>query len=146
MNTKITNTFLVAMVCLFYSIPAEGQDTLVYTVEGTVGASGFMGNELSDDISEGETFVAQFLIDTTVPDSLINDPDEGRYEGAILTSSLTFSGGFVDDQTDFAGSDLRVLAFPNSNSIIFEIPDPSEPDASLALFPVPRIFRMIQLS
>ena len=68
-----------------------------------------------------ETFVADFVIDDSVFDS---DPTgDGFYEGAILSSSIEFSGGFVS-AVDFTGGDITIQ--------LFEQPaDPDDPTSPL---------------
>ena len=55
-----------------------------------------------------ESYVAEFVIDTTVADTEGDDPLTGFYPGAILSSSITFSGGYVS-QFDFSNGLVQVL-------------------------------------
>lgn len=66
------------------------------------------GNSTQTAVGFLETFVADFVIDDSVFDS---DPTEdGFYEGAILSSSIEFSGGFVS-AVDFTGGDITSQLF-----------------------------------
>ncbi len=77
----------------------------VYSVTGfanNLGASPF----LAPQVLAGETYVAEFVVDTSVADS---NPasDVGVYAAAIESSSINFSGGY-SSQVDFAGGTITI--------------------------------------
>lgn len=111
--------------CAYFSVlsvfffPAEFLHAQVtYTVTGFT-------SELSDHIPEvgrGESYIAEFEIDLSTPDSNPEDPNRGSYESAILSSSIMFSGGYVS-QVDFAGGDILILPDNGGGGIFLMAPD-----------------------
>ena len=79
---------------------------VVYTITGFANTIAPDDPNLSPEVSEGESYVAEFLIDSSVLDSN-SDPGVGSYAAAILSSSISFSGGYVS-QVDFAGGSVTV--------------------------------------
>ena len=106
----------VVLAALF--LPADflhGQVT--YTITGFTA-------EIFDHIPEvgrGESYVAEFDIDLSVPDSDPDDPIRGSYENAILSSSITFSGGYVS-QVDFTGGSILILSENGGGGIFLQSP------------------------
>ena len=88
------------------AVPANLHGQIVYTITGFANNSPFDDPTLAPEVGPGESYVAEFVIDDSVLDS---DPDSdvGVYSGAILFSSITFSGGYVS-QVDFAGGTVEV--------------------------------------
>lgn len=80
---------------------------VVYTVTGFANDFGFPNDpNLAPEVETGESYVAEFQIDATVPDS---NPatDEGLYLGSISSSNIEFSGGYTS-QVDFTGGSILV--------------------------------------
>jgi len=88
------------------AVPANLHGQIVYTITGFANNIGEPTESTAPEVGPGESYVAEFVIDDSVLDS---DPetDVGVYTGAILSSSITFSGGYVS-QVDFAGGDVDV--------------------------------------
>lgn len=101
MNTLRQAVFgLVICVCCSSSSFAL-QDEVIYTVRGTVGGFGDVDVPLN-----GESFVAEFVVNTLTPDT-DSASDRGSYPGAIVSSSINFSGGFTSG-VDFAGGSIVI--------------------------------------
>ena len=94
---------VVAFVGLV-NVDATNAD-LVYTIEGI--ANEFPDPSLSPQVGIGESYVAEFRIDDSALD-VDADPDRGDYVGAIIASSITFSGGYTST-VEYAGGDLLIL-------------------------------------
>ena len=124
-------------LCLSFCMSAGqlyGQTT--YTVTGSVDNFGLV---VSPEVSDGETFVAEFEIDLSVVDS-DSSSERGEYAGAILSSSIVFSGGYTS-QVDFAGGEIVVLpdsdgggiflseADGASSIVVFDLGNPFDSDA-----------------
>lgn len=77
-------------------------DFVNYTFTGVIpnGASGH------DMINDGESFVASFIVDTSTPDTFAG-LNFGNYDGAVVSGSLEFSGGFASS-LDFSAGDITV--------------------------------------
>ena len=73
--------------------------------------TGFVSDSLSSipEVAPGESYVAEFEIDLSVPDSDPDDTNRGVYPNAILSSSIVFSGGYTS-QVDFAGGEIIIIA------------------------------------
>ena len=95
--------FSIFSFALFSSTAVKAD--LIYTIEGV--ANEFPDPNLSPEVGLLESFVAEFRIDSSVLDG---DPssDRGSYSGAIVASSIEFSGGY-SSTVDFAGGELVVL-------------------------------------
>ena len=88
------------------AVPANLHGQIVYTITGFANNSPFDDPTLAPEVGPGESYVAEFVIDDSVLDS-DPDSDRGLFTGAIMSSSITFSGGYVS-QVDFAGGDVDV--------------------------------------
>lgn len=94
--------FSIFLACILTPV-ALNADFLNYTFTGVipVGASGH------SQVSDGESFVASFIVDTTVPDTEPGDPTLGEYLVVVQSGSLEFSGGF-NSSLDFSGLNVFV--------------------------------------
>ena len=105
MNYLIRKCLYVAL-CLSCCISVgqlHGQ--VVYTITGFANNVGDgLGN--APEVAPGESYVAEFMIDLSVMDS-DSSPDRGVYTGAILASSIEFSGGY-SSQVDFSGGEIVI--------------------------------------
>lgn len=61
-------------------------------------------------IKNGESWIARFFVDSTVPDAA-GQSTFGSYRGAVISGHLEFSGGFVAP-LDYAGYDVYVFDDP----------------------------------
>ena len=75
----------------------------IYTFDGVLPSGASSHNQVDD----GESFVATFVIDGTVADSEPGDTSLGIYASAVLSGNLVFSGGYVAD-LDFTGANVLV--------------------------------------
>jgi len=91
---------------------------MTYTITGFANNLGDDGN-LAPEVSAGESYVAEFVIDESVVDG---DPQSNRglYSSAILSSSISFSGGYVS-QADFTGGDVEIFVDDFGGSGVFII-------------------------
>lgn len=81
--------FLILMVCM--CLPAIAHcDFVTFEFTGTV-PEGASSHSMVDD---GESFVATFTVDNTVPDSEQEDPTVGIYDLAVVSNSIEFSNGY----------------------------------------------------
>ena len=93
---------------LFFSTSNQAVAQITYTITGT--ANNFTGgdpdNLLSPEVGPEETYTAVFEIDDSVADT---DPlpEKGLYSGAIISSSIEFSGGYTSG-VDFSGGTVTV--------------------------------------
>ena len=94
------------VVFVAFVVPANLNGQIVYTITGFANNIGEPGEFDAPEVGPGESYVAEFVVDDSVLDS-DPDSDRGEYTGAILSSSITFSGGYVS-QVDFAGGDIDV--------------------------------------
>jgi hypothetical protein len=105
---SLIRTCLCMALCFSFSVSANqlyGQ--VVYTITGfTNGLGGTDDSVFAPEVSPGESYVANFLIDASVLDT---DPssERGEYLGAILSSSIEFSGGY-SSELNFAGGEITV--------------------------------------
>ena len=74
-----------------------------FTGEIPVGAM-----DTHSEIDIGETWVAFFFVDTSIPDVLDTDDERGFYPDAVINGSLTFSGGYVSS-FDFSSFNVQVF-------------------------------------
>ena len=115
MNYLIRKCLYVAL-CLSCCISVgqlHGQ--VVYTITGFANNVGDgLGN--APEVAPGESYVAEFMIDLSVMDS-DSSPDRGVYTGAILASSIEFSGGY-SSQVDFSGGEI-VIQRDNAGGGVF---------------------------
>ena len=105
----LIRTGLSLSLCFFFFVSAgqlHGQVT--YSLSGNF-------EELFEGPLDGESFVAEFVIDTSVPDA---NPDSelGEYPGAILSASIEFESGFVSE-VDFSGGSVTVYRDLNGGGI-----------------------------
>jgi len=106
----LIRTFMCVVFCFSICVSADqANGQILYTVTGFANNVGDPNSPfLAPEVSAGESYVAQFLIDTAALDS---DPSSGRgeFEGAILSSTIEFSGGY-NSLLDFAGGEIVVQA------------------------------------
>ena len=89
---------------------------VIYTI------TGFANNLGSDfptspEVGDNEMYTADFEIDLSVVDG-DSSPDRGQYTGAILSSSIEFSGGYRSE-VDFAGGEIVVLRDSAGGGVTF---------------------------
>ena len=101
MNRLTISTLLGCFVC-FCSFGHA--DIYVYTFNGTLPD----GASTHSMVSDGEDWTARILVDSTTPDTN-SAVDFGVYEGAIVSGTLEFSGGYSADTFDFSGSEVLIL-------------------------------------
>ena len=115
--------FCLALVVSFALLSSQAQGDLVYTITGFANNVGDPNDPLlAPEVSAGETYVAEFLIDEFAADSN-PDPGVGEFQRAIISSSITFSGGYTS-QVDFAGGEIVVAQDIGGGAIFFS--DPNE--------------------
>ncbi len=112
MNYLVRKSLSMAVCLCFCVLGGQLYGQYTYTVDGVVNGSGF-----GSQVSSGESYVAQFLFDISNPD-VDPSPTRGEYAGAILSSSIQFSGGYTS-QIDFAGGDITVLIDSAGNPGVF---------------------------
>ncbi len=95
--------FLYAIALIVAGAPAIYADFYHYSFSGFIpdGASNH------SQISDGEIWTAQFVIDSTTADTN-PDPQFGAYAGAVVSGTLEFSGGY-ETLIDFAGANAFAL-------------------------------------
>ena len=62
---------------------------------------------LAPEVEAGESYVAEFVVDSSTADAN-PDPGVGDFTGAIVSSSITFSGGYTS-MVDFAGGEVTII-------------------------------------
>jgi len=89
---------------------------VTYTITGFADDFGFPNDpSLAPEVSAGESYVAQFLIDDAALD--INpDPTVGVFAGAISSGSIQFSGGY-SSQVDFSGGTVTIQQDSNGGGV-----------------------------
>ena len=114
MNYLIRRSLCMALCICFCGLGGQLHGQFAYTVNGVVNTN---AAGLIPQVSNGESYAAQFLFDLTAPDI---DPSltRGEYSGAILSSSIQFSGGYTS-QIDFAGGDVTVSMDAIGNPSVF---------------------------
>ena len=116
MNYLIRKCLFTALCLCFCMSAGQLYGQVTYTVTGivdTIGGGIFSPSEVAD----GETFDAVFQIDLSVEDI---DPssERGEFPGAILSSSIEFSGGY-SSQVDFAGGDIVIQRDAEGGGVFF---------------------------
>lgn len=102
--------FLMACLALISTFTFSSQKTFADVIYSITGVANNFGNpndpNLSPQVQAGETYVAEFRIDTATADV---DPSStrGEYAGAIIASSIEFSGGYTS-MVDFTGGDIII--------------------------------------
>ncbi len=99
--------FCIALIGSFALFAGQANGDLLFSITGFANNFGDPGDPaLAPEVSAGETFLAEFLIDASAVDS---DPssDRGSYLDAIISSTITFSGGYTS-QVDFAGGEVII--------------------------------------
>ena len=105
---------------LFFSMANQAEAQIIYTVTGFANNLGPDDNLLSPQVGLEETYTAVFEIDETAVDTN-SSTERGFFPNAILSSSITFSGGYTST-VDFAGGTVQVRP---SGSISFDPPRPA---------------------
>jgi len=114
--------FCLALVISFALVSSQAQGDLLYTITGFANNIGDPNDPLlAPEVSAGESYVAEFLIDEFTPDSN-PDPTAGVFAGAIVSSSITFSGGY-SSLIDFAGGEITVAQDIGGGAIFFSDPN-----------------------
>ena len=103
MNFLIRTALSLSLCFLFFVSAGQLYGQVTYSLSGNFETSEFLGFERPLD---GESFVAEFVIDTSVLDA-DPDSDRGEYPGAILSASIEFESGFVSE-VDFSGGTVTV--------------------------------------
>jgi len=135
MNSSIRICLCVALCFSFCSSANQlyGQE-VVYSVTGFFGSNGLPGST-----PVGDSYVAEFVIDTSAVDT---DPssDRGEYPGAIVSATIEYASGFISE-IDFSGGIVTVAqdlggggvflqdASQNSTILVFDLGNPFESDA-----------------
>ena len=101
-----TGFCFVVLAALF--LPANLLHAQVtYTITGFANDLGDPDNPLlAPEVAAGETYVAEFEIDLSAED-IDPSPDRGEFPGAIISSSIVFSGGYTS-QLDFTGGPIVI--------------------------------------
>ena len=92
-------------------------DLVVYTFSGVLPS----GSTNHLEVSDGESFTATFLVNDGVIDGE-SDPKIGDYVGAVVSGTLSFSGGYISPY-DFSGYNINVLDDVNlTDSVTASLP------------------------
>ena len=75
---------------------------------------------LSPEVAVGESYVAEFEVDLSAAD-VDSSPDRGEFPGAIISSSIVFSGGYIS-QVDFTGGQIVIQRDLAGGGIFFSDP------------------------
>ena len=105
--TVSKNVFFGIVLCFGLAFGNHVNADVVYTITGYANNIGNPDDPLlSPEVEAGETYSAVFQIDDSVMDS---DASSGRgsYLNAIVSSSITFSGGY-SSMVDFAGGEVVI--------------------------------------
>ena len=169
MNSFIRTCLSVALCFSFCVSASQLYGQVTYSISGFVDDNGF-GPAFSGPLA-GESYVAEFEIDTSVLDVDNVRSDRGEYPGAILSASVVFESGFVSE-VDFSGGIVTVLqdaggggfflqdASQDSTFIVYDLGNPFDSDAlptdpalqftaspdSLVLLDEPSLGRIISFS
>ncbi len=142
MNSFIRTCWYMALWVGFCGASSQLYGQVVYSISGFANNSGILdSSSRAPEISVGESYIAEFLIDTSVLDS---DPssDRGEYPNAILSATIEFEGGYIS-QVDYAGGDVVIqrdldgggifLLDANGGNIIlvYDLHNPFDSDALL---------------
>jgi hypothetical protein len=106
-SSRICLPLIIALISII-GHSAGRADDLVYAFRGVLPP----GASSHSSVSDGETFTAYFTIATEAMDSE-PDPTVGDYNAAVMSGTLTFSGGYVSP-LDFSNYD--VLVFDNAGT------------------------------
>jgi len=126
---QISRSFVCCfMACmagsLFFSMSNQASADLTYTITGFANNLGPDDGNLSPQVVEGEAYTAVFQIDDTVAEAGSLVPGIGNYFGAITSSSINFSGGYISD-VSFAGGNVTILQDSGgAGGVILSSPDP----------------------
>ena len=135
-------TCLCMALCFSFCVSANqlyGQE-VVYSVSGVFEEDAFGQLGFGQEFA-GESYVAEFVIDTSAPD-IDDDPDRGEFPNAILSATVVFESGFVSE-VDFSGGIVTVLrdadgggiflqdAGQDSSFVVFQLGIPFDSDALL---------------
>ena len=138
MNSFIRTCLSVALCFSFCVSASQLYGQVTYSISGFVDDNGF-GPAFSGPLA-GESYVAEFEIDTSVLDVDNARSDRGEYPGAILSASVVFESGFTSE-VDFAGGIVTVLqdaggggfflqdASQGSTFIVYDLGNPFDSDA-----------------
>ena len=118
-----TRSIICFMACVagsllfFTSNQVQGQ--VIYTITGFANNGGIGGD--SPQVGAEERYTAVFEIDDSVVDT---DPTEqfGRYPGAIISSSITFEGGYTST-VDFSGGEVTIRTDESGGGVFFDSAD-----------------------
>ena len=93
MNFLIRTSLYMALCLSFCMSASQLHGQVIYTITGFANN---LGSSLlnSPEVGENEMYIADFEIDLSVVDG-DSSPDRGQYTGAILSSSIEFSGGYL---------------------------------------------------
>lgn len=97
--------FCIVLLVSFSMVSGQAHADLLYTITGFANTFGDP-DELAPEVAPGESYVAEFFVDESTPDSDASD-GRGSYLGAITSSSITFSGGYTS-MVDFAGGEVII--------------------------------------
>lgn len=109
MNFLIRTSLYMALCLSFCMSASQLHGQVIYTITGFANnfPSGPIGEVLrAPEVGVNEMYIADFEIDLSVVDGNPS-PDNGEYTGAILSSSIEFSGGYRSE-VDFSGGDIVV--------------------------------------
>lgn len=107
-----SNPFIAACFLMLLADQNASADLVIFEFTGTLAE----GRSWHSQIQGGETWVAEFVIDRSLPDQYPDDPTWGWYDNSVVSGSLSFSGGY-SQQLDTTGWEANV--FDN-----FELTDP----------------------
>ena len=121
MKHLIRNFLILALLVPFGIPTGQVHGQITYSFSGFVVP--FSGSNLTD-VGFLETYTALFLIDDSVVDT--NPGLNGLYEGAILSSSIEFSGGYVS-MVDFTGGNIEIQFVLATNNTQLLLTPPNRP-------------------
>ena len=118
-STPIVCLMALVSASLFFSTSNQADAQVTYTVTGFANNGVFTGS--SPQVGPEERYTAVFEIDDLVVDT--DDSEQfGRYPDAIISSSITFEGGYTST-VDFAGGEVTIRTDEDGGGVFFNPPD-----------------------
>jgi hypothetical protein len=99
---SLTWLVLLLVASVFATLRTANSQVVQFKYTGTIPA----GASSNSMVADGEVFTAIFDVDTSVADTDA-DNNEGLYVAAVLSGSLSFSGGHLSNE-DFSGINVNV--------------------------------------
>ena len=110
----------LASIALFFCTNLQAENIAQYAFTGQIPAGAV---DSHSEIGIGESWEANFFVDLDTPDDNPANVTQGMYVGAVVSGSLSFSGGYATI-FDFSDFDILVTIGPDSNLIQVSDPDP----------------------